>query len=277
MWMASLGCGVSPPTPTLDREGRMAWNGITREKYRRGSDRYESDLTDGGVACGRAAPPGSIEAGPSPHRWSSDGFRRRRDPVHAVDGVPVARDSRVFPALATVRNHFRAWRDDGGRDRQPVGEDDGDGRPVGIRRGQEDQGREAPRRGGCGGVPGRGPGSRGRHAGPGRCAGGHPCDAGEGAEGGETVGGRRLCGTEAGGRAGGVWHWTDPWDRVQAWGNKGLHRPCRCWVVERTFAWLSWCRRLARDVERTLAGSLAWVRLAACRFLTRRLARGITP
>ena len=25
----------------------MAWNGITREKYRRGSGRYESDLTDG--------------------------------------------------------------------------------------------------------------------------------------------------------------------------------------------------------------------------------------
>ena len=25
----------------------MAWNGTTREKYRRGSDRYESDLTDG--------------------------------------------------------------------------------------------------------------------------------------------------------------------------------------------------------------------------------------
>ena len=47
MWMTSLGCGISPPTPTLDREGRMAWNGTTREKYRRGSDRYESDLTDG--------------------------------------------------------------------------------------------------------------------------------------------------------------------------------------------------------------------------------------
>ena len=64
-----------------------------------------------GVACDRAAPPASIKAGPSPHRWSSDGFRR--DPVHAGDGVPVARDSQVFPALATLRNHFRAWRDDG--------------------------------------------------------------------------------------------------------------------------------------------------------------------
>ena len=58
---------------------------------------------------------------------------------------------------------------------------------------------------------------------------------------------------------------------------KGFTVLCRCWVVEQTFAWLSWCRRLARDMERTLASSLAWVRLAACRFLTRRLARGTTP
>ena len=50
----------------------------------------------------------------------------------------------------------------------------------------------------------------------------------------------------------------------------------RRWVVERTFAWLSWCRRLAKDVERTLESSLAWVQLAACRFLLRRVARGLT-
>jgi len=29
-----------------------------------------------------------------------------------------------------------------------------------------------------------------------------------------------------------------------------------------------------KDVERTLASSLAWVQLAACRFLARRVARG---
>ena len=57
----------------------------------------------------------------------------------------------------------------------------------------------------------------------------------------------------------------------------GFTVPCRRWVVERTFARLSWCRRPATDMERALAGSLAWVRLAACRFLTRRLARGTTP
>ena len=51
----------------------------------------------------------------------------------------------------------------------------------------------------------------------------------------------------------------------------------RRWVVERTFTWMSRCRRLAKDFERTLASSLAWALLAACRFLTRRVARGVTP
>ena len=50
----------------------------------------------------------------------------------------------------------------------------------------------------------------------------------------------------------------------------------RRWVVERTFAWMSRCRRLAKDFERTLASSLAWAQLAACRFLMRRVARGLT-
>ena len=44
----------------------------------------------------------------------------------------------------------------------------------------------------------------------------------------------------------------------------------RRWVVERTFAWMSRCRRLAKDFERTLASSLAWPQLTACRLLMRR-------
>ncbi len=48
----------------------------------------------------------------------------------------------------------------------------------------------------------------------------------------------------------------------------------RRWVVARTFAWMGRCRRLARDFERSLESSLAWVQLAACRFLMRRVARG---
>jgi transposase len=47
----------------------------------------------------------------------------------------------------------------------------------------------------------------------------------------------------------------------------------RRWVVERTFAWLGRCRRLAKDWETTLASAEAWVMIAHIRLITRRLAR----
>ena len=47
----------------------------------------------------------------------------------------------------------------------------------------------------------------------------------------------------------------------------------RRWVVERSFSWMGRCRRLAKDFERTVDSSLAWSKLAACRFLMRRVAR----
>ena len=47
----------------------------------------------------------------------------------------------------------------------------------------------------------------------------------------------------------------------------------RRWVVERTFAWLGRCRRLAKDFERSVASATAWVLVAHIRLLTRRLAR----
>ena len=47
----------------------------------------------------------------------------------------------------------------------------------------------------------------------------------------------------------------------------------RRWVVERTFAWLGRCRRLAKDWEKTIASAHAWLLIAHMRILTRRLAR----
>ena len=47
----------------------------------------------------------------------------------------------------------------------------------------------------------------------------------------------------------------------------------RRWVVERTFAWLGRCSRLAKDWERSIASSEAWTTVAHIRMLTRRLAR----
>lgn len=49
-------------------------------------------------------------------------------------------------------------------------------------------------------------------------------------------------------------------------------KPCR-WVVERTFAWLGRCRRLAKDWEKSIASSTAWTHIASIRMLTRQTAR----
>ena len=59
-------------------------------------------------------------------------------------------------------------------------------------------------------------------------------------------------------------------------GSRGFTLLRRRWVVERTFAWMGRCRRLAKDWERSLESSLAWAQLAACRFLMRRVARGLS-
>ena len=48
------------------------------------------------------------------------------------------------------------------------------------------------------------------------------------------------------------------------------------WVVERTFAWMSRCRRLAKDYEWSLESSLACAQLAACRFMMCRIERAAT-
>lgn len=47
----------------------------------------------------------------------------------------------------------------------------------------------------------------------------------------------------------------------------------RRWVVERTFAWLGRCRRLAKDWEKSIESATAWAYIASIRIMTRRLAR----
>ena len=54
---------------------------------------------------------------------------------------------------------------------------------------------------------------------------------------------------------------------------KGFEVLPRRWVVERTFAWLGRCRRLAKDWEKSIASSTAWALTASIRMLTRRTAR----
>ena len=43
------------------------------------------------------------------------------------------------------------------------------------------------------------------------------------------------------------------------------------WIVERTLAWISHCRRLARDFERHVRTVVAFVYLAMIRLMLRRL------
>jgi transposase len=47
----------------------------------------------------------------------------------------------------------------------------------------------------------------------------------------------------------------------------------RRWVVERTFAWLGRCRRLAKDWKKSIVSAEAWINIAHIRLTTRRLAR----
>lgn len=56
-------------------------------------------------------------------------------------------------------------------------------------------------------------------------------------------------------------------------GAKGFIVIARRWVVERTFAWLGRCRRLAKDWEATIASSDAWLLIASIRRTTRLIAR----
>jgi transposase len=65
-----------------------------------------------------------------------------------------------------------------------------------------------------------------------------------------------------------VWR-TGTWKRPEAIGFEILSKR---WIVERTFAWISRNRRLARDFERYATTVAAFVRLAMIRIMLRRLA-----
>ena len=47
----------------------------------------------------------------------------------------------------------------------------------------------------------------------------------------------------------------------------------RRWVVERTVESLGGCRRLAKDFEKIIGSTEAWIMIASIRLITRRLAK----
>jgi len=52
----------------------------------------------------------------------------------------------------------------------------------------------------------------------------------------------------------------------------GFHVLPKRWIVERTFGWLNWYRRLSKDVEHNTKSSEAMVKIAMIRIMLRRLA-----
>ena len=60
------------------------------------------------------------------------------------------------------------------------------------------------------------------------------------------------------------------WEQVRP---KGFHVLKRRWVVERTLAWLSTWRRLAKDYEVLPCSEEAWIYVAMMRLMLRRLAQ----
>jgi putative transposase len=61
------------------------------------------------------------------------------------------------------------------------------------------------------------------------------------------------------------------WQRLML--PKGFRVLPRRWVVERTFAWISHNRRMAKDYERLCATGEAFIYVAMSRLMVRRLAR----
>ncbi len=280
--------------------GRTRWPG-TRPPAR-SMTASRSDMKPAGrrgTASGRAAASGPLEAGPPPDGRPARDVRR--DPVHAGDGMPVARDSQApsalcdraepllrpgrdsgvlerLPAAPRTPGRAQAWRD-----AQPTAAATGSrsarttetGGPSGCDAGRKARGRKRHLAVDVAGVPVAVRVLRGRtcRTGTGRRRRSWRCR--EGARGDEALGGRRLRGSEARGRAGGARPRIPRRDRAAAQGSKGIHGP-----VPPPGGGADVCADVVvpalgpKDSGRTLESSLAWARLAACRFLMRRVARG---
>jgi putative transposase len=72
----------------------------------------------------------------------------------------------------------------------------------------------------------------------------------------------------------GVWAPKDAevdWEKIRP---SGFHVLKWRWIVERTFAWLSTWRRLAKDYEVLPSSEEAWICIAMIQLMVRRLAQG---
>lgn len=273
----------------------MAWTEFTREEHTRKTKRYPSDLTDAEWRIVQPLLPGRNRLG----RPRTVELRRVWDAIQyiAASGCAWSLLPRDFPPVSTVRYYFYCWRDDGllaeinrtlvaqarratGRDAQPTA---GviDSQSVKTSENTSLSGYDAGKR-----VKGRK-----RHIITDTCGNLIACEIHtaniQDRDGAPGVFARLR--REApklrhmfadGGYAGpklraalvSLGRWTLQIVKRSDTA-KGFEVLPRRWVVERTFAWLGRCRRLARDWEKSIESAGAWVLIAHVRRMTRLLAK----
>ena len=273
----------------------MAWTELTREQHKRKTTRYPSDLTDAEWAVVGPLLPGPNRLG----RPRTVDLRRVWDAIQylAAAGCAWALLPKDFPPVSTVRYYFYSWRNDGrltvinrelvaaarqtqGRDAAPTA---GviDSQSVKTSENTSLSGFDAGKR-----IKGRK-----RHIITDTC--GHliACEVHtaniqdrDGAPGvfarlhREALSLRHVfadggyAGPKLRGALANLGRWTVQIIKRSDTA-KGFEVLPRRWVVERTFAWLGRCRRLARDWEKTIQSAEAWVLIEHIRRVTRLLAK----